>query len=414
MRAELAYIARLDPGWKQDLEGGRIALVGLGALRGCSDQVVLARDFEDACQPFHDRRESTGYLRYTFTMPKELSLVAQGHPIRARMAMYAAVQSALDAAFPGMDTTHASTLARIRSAFSTATYERLLISGRCQRLAYDNLRAAVARILIGAERKLTARFEAMTSHYLCEASFCRPRTGHDKGGVEARGKGIRLQHLVPIPSGSDLEEINRALLSRLDARVDERFAVELGRMLPLPTHAFRARATHLPSVSRRSLITVEGAVYSVPTAWAGLDVTAHVGAEDVQVVGPTGTVVHPRMRLGQRSIDYRHYLSELSRKPQALRQVAAELVRDLGTPFDTAWRLLVDRHGPKQAARIFAKVLGYVEARGLAVVAQTLQAALTREEPLLLALAPPVPPEALLEYPLHGPRTSSLTASEPD
>jgi transposase len=266
-----------------------------------------------------------------------------------------------------------------------------------QRLAYDNLRAAVTKILVGAERELTARFEAMTSHYLCEASFCRPRTGHDKGGVEARGKGIRLQHLVPIPSGSDLEEINRALLGRLDARVDERFAVELGRMLPLPTHAFRARATHLPSVSRRSLITVEGAVYSVPTAWAGLDVTAHVGAEDVQVVGPTGTVVHPRMRLGQRSIDYRHYLSELARKPQALRQVAAELVRDLGTPFDTAWRLLVDRHGPKQAARIFAKVLGYVEARGLAVVAQTLQAALGREEPLLLALAPPAPPEALLD-----------------
>jgi transposase len=266
-----------------------------------------------------------------------------------------------------------------------------------QRLAYDNLRAAVAKILVGAERKLTARFEAMTSHYLCEASFCRPRTGHDKGGVEARGKGIRLQHLVPIPSGSDIEEINRVLLERLDARVDQRFAAERGGMLPLPTHPFRARATHLPSASRRSLIAVEGAVYSVPCAWAGLDVTAHVGADDVEVVGPTGTVVHPRMRLGQRSIDYRHYLPELARKPQALRQVAAELVRDLGSPFDAAWRLLVDRHGPKQAARIFAKVLGYVEARGLAVVAQTLQDALSREEPMLLALAPPPPPETLLE-----------------
>ena len=117
-----------------------------------------------------------------------------------------------------------------------------------------------------------------------------------------------------------------------------------------------------------------------------------------EVVGPDG---HGRRTrgcvLGQRSIDYRHYLPELARKPQALRQVAAELVRDLGPPFDAAWRLLVDRHGPKQAARIFAKVLGYVESRGLAVVAQTLQDALGREEPLLLALAPPAPPEALLD-----------------
>lgn len=265
-----------------------------------------------------------------------------------------------------------------------------------QRLAYDNLRAAVARILVGAERELTWRFEALVSHYLCEASFCRPRTGHDKGGVEARGKGIRLQHLVPIPSGRDLDEINRMLLDRLDARVDDRFSVERGHMLPLPVHPFLARATHLPSVSRRSLITVDGAVYSVPCKWAGLDVTAHVGAEDVQVVGPTGTVVHPRMRLGQRSIDYRHYLPELARKPQALRQVAAELMRDLGAPFDAAWRLLVDTHGPKQAARVFAKILGYIEVRGLAVVAETLRGALRCEEPLLLALAPPVPPEALL------------------
>ena len=56
----MAYIARLDPGWKQELEGGRVALVGLGALRGCSDQAVLAREFEDACQPFHDRRGARG------------------------------------------------------------------------------------------------------------------------------------------------------------------------------------------------------------------------------------------------------------------------------------------------------------------------------------------------------------------
>ena len=116
-----------------------------------------------------------------------------------------------------------------------------------QRLAYDNLRAAVAKILVGAERKLTARFEAMTSHYLCEASFCRPRTGHDKGGVEARGKGIRLQHLVPIPSGSDLEEINRVLLERLDARVDQRFAAERGGMLPLPS-ACLSGSGHTPAL----------------------------------------------------------------------------------------------------------------------------------------------------------------------
>jgi hypothetical protein len=38
----------------------------------------------------------------------------------------------------------------------------------------------------------------MTVHAVFEANFCRPYTGHDKGGVESRGKNIRLQSLVPI------------------------------------------------------------------------------------------------------------------------------------------------------------------------------------------------------------------------
>jgi transposase len=264
------------------------------------------------------------------------------------------------------------------------------------RIAYDNLKAAVTRLLVGSERLLAARFEALSSHYLFEACFCRPRTGHDKGGVESRGKAIRWQHLVPIPKG-DLDAMRGKLLARLDATHDSsKFAAERVQSLPLPAHRFDARRTHAPSVSQRSLVCLEGAVYSVPCEWAGLDVTAHVGADEVEIVGPSGVAKHPRMRFGERSIDYRHYVRELAKKPQAVRQVAAELIRDLGPPFDTAWRSLVDAHGPKQAARVFAKVLAHVETRGLDLVARTLSTALAKGEPLLLALAPPVVPSAIV------------------
>src|SRR5438445_7372388 len=87
------------------------------------------------------------------------------------------------------------------------------------RLAYDNLRPAVVRILVGGERALTPRFAALASHYLFEPCFCRPGVGHDKGGVEGRGKALRRQALVPIPSGPTLDAINAALLARLDARL---------------------------------------------------------------------------------------------------------------------------------------------------------------------------------------------------
>jgi len=272
-----------------------------------------------------------------------------------------------------------------------------------QRIAYDNLRAAVVKVLAGSERTLSPRFEALVSHYLFEPSFCRPRTGHDKGGVEARGKGIRTQHLVPIPVGNDLDAIRGALQARLDAAFSikaealARFDAERSRMLPVPQHQFRACATHVVGVSRRSLVCVEGVVYSVPCTWADLDVTAHVGADLVEIVGPDGSVTHARGRFGERVIDYRHYLRELATKPQAVRQVAAPLVRDLGEPFGTAWRSLVDAHGPKQASRIFAKVLGYIETRGLVAVARLLEVALAHSEPLLLALAPSAPAQTTLE-----------------
>ena len=87
------------------------------------------------------------------------------------------------------------------------------------RIAYDNLRAAVVRILVGGERTLTARFQALASHYLLEPCFCRPGEGHAKGGVEARGKALRQQLLVPIPAAPTLEAINAMLLARLDARL---------------------------------------------------------------------------------------------------------------------------------------------------------------------------------------------------
>ena len=261
-----------------------------------------------------------------------------------------------------------------------------------QRIAYDNLKAAVARILVGSERALAARFQALASHYLFEPVFCRPRTGHDKGGVEARGKAIRWQHLVPIPSGDDLATVRGALLARVAEQQKGQLDAERGQMLPLPGHAFDARRTQSLGVSSRSLVVFEGTTYSVPCTWAGLDVVAHVGPDTVDFAGPGRAVTRRRGRFGERVIDYTDYVPELAKKPQAVRQVAAHLVKDLGEPFGKAWRALVDAHGPKQAGRIFAKILAHVEERGVRTVGERLAVALNHDEPLLLALAPPAPP----------------------
>jgi transposase len=276
------------------------------------------------------------------------------------------------------------------------------------RIAYDNLRAAVVRILVGGERALTPRFAALASHYLVEPCFCRPSEGHDKGGVEARGKAVRRQALVPIPRAPTLAAINQALLARMDGRlamggdvagdtIGTRFAADARSFRPLPL-PFVAEATTVATVSPRALVRLEGAVYSVPCRWAGLDLIARIGATTVTIVGRDSTpILHPRKRFGQRSIDYRHYLPELARKPQAVRQVLPELLRDLGAPFSVVWDHFHAAHAPRDAARLFAKVLAQLDTHGFAVVVPALQAALCRGTPLLLALTPGSSTPARLE-----------------
>ncbi len=51
---------------------------------------------------------------------------------------------------------------------------------------YDNLKAAVVKVLLGREREDNPRFVALRSHYGFDSFFCLPGAegAHEKGGVE--------------------------------------------------------------------------------------------------------------------------------------------------------------------------------------------------------------------------------------
>jgi len=269
--------------------------------------------------------------------------------------------------------------------------------GVARRLVYDNLSAAVKRIMGLKERELTDRFLALCSHYLFEPCFARPGEGHDKGGVESRGKGIRLQHMTPIVFGQDLEEISATVLAdaermwqkkrRADGRaLRELFEEEKGHFLPLPSMAFDVRRVVPVSISRSSTATVGGALYSLPSRWARLQAMAYVGPVDILFHCRGEEMTHPRQARGQRQIFYRHYMRELARKPQAVRQVVPELVVELGPPYGRLWDLLERTHGPKKGARVLAGILGAIHEHGEEVVTPALEDALRQGRCDLLSL----------------------------
>jgi transposase len=280
---------------------------------------------------------------------------------------------------------HADQLSFLDAHVRASTY----LGGVPRRVVYDNLSAAVKKI-VGSERELTERFKALVSHYLFEPCFARPGEGHDKGGVEARGKGIRLAHLTPIPQGRGLSEISEFLLGEVERTFtgERRLAEESEHLRELPERPFEARRVELVNVSRRAMVRIEGAGYSVPSRWASLRATAYVGVEDVRIHCCGQSETYPRERKGVRKVRYRHYLAELSRKPQAVRQVAPELVRELGEPYGGLWEMLTGRYGEKEASSILSRILGAVLDHGEDPVSDALATALSEGRADLLALAP--------------------------
>lgn len=250
-------------------------------------------------------------------------------------------------------------------------------------VAYDNLTAAVAKILVGAPRVVRPRFAAMVAHYALEARFCRPGEGHDKGGVESRGGHVRWQHLVPLPRGETLAEISAALQLRVDAQ-HARDAVRTGawekerialRALPRP---FDGRQVRTVQLRHHASYSVGGAAYSIPSRWCGHTVDLFVGTDTVSFGRGDEVVCHPRRPFGGKSVDYSHHLLPLSRKPQALRQVVSELIAQFQDPWPDLWAALRARYAPDdlEAARRLAPWLERADREGLKRLAPRIREAL--------------------------------------
>jgi transposase len=203
------------------------------------------------------------------------------------------------------------------------------LGGVFRHLRYDNLSAAVRKILRGYRREETARFVAFRSHWGFEASFCTPGEGHEKGGVEGEGGYFRRNHLVPVPAIRDLDELNALLLAGcqedlarvIDGRqqtIGEALAVERQHLLPLASEGFdlvEVSFGHLDGLRR---VKAKTNAYSAPLP-PGTTVQVKLAPTTVELCHQGRCVARHARSYGrhQEILELEHYLDVLEHKPGA-------------------------------------------------------------------------------------------------
>lgn len=218
-------------------------------------------------------------------------------------------------------------------------------------IRYDNLTAAVIRVVLGRGRVENPRFIALRSTYGFDSFFCLPgiQGAHEKGGVEGEIGRFRRRHLVPLPDFAGIGELN-VYMAAADVKDDERritgrietvgaaAARELPGLGALPVEAFDPAAVLSCRVDARARVCVRQSYYSVPARFAGRRVQIRLGATTVTAVAQ-GVVVARHVRsIHKYSEDLQldHYLEVLARKPGALAGSTALVAARAGGAFTTS------------------------------------------------------------------------------
>lgn len=203
-------------------------------------------------------------------------------------------------------------------------------------MIFDNLTAAVRKILQGKRRKEQDSFMRFRAYYTFSATFCNPGQGHEKGGVEGLVGFARRNFLVPIPQSDSLEAINRDILCGCIAygnhciagrqqTVNELFELEKQSLLSLPEVPFNNVQLYQQKADKYATVIIDKNRYSVPTRYCGFQLRIEATYERIVIFHRTSKIAsHQRLfSNNQWQLNPDHYLELIRERPLAFHSARA-------------------------------------------------------------------------------------------
>jgi len=206
-----------------------------------------------------------------------------------------------------------------------------LAGGVPKKIWFDNLSAAVAKIVNHQDRKLTVAFQRFKLHYGFQAEFCNPGKGNEKGNCENKVGTTRRNWMVPTPELLSFEKINEEMHRKAQEYlkeihyekkrpVEDLWLEEKPKMLPLPRENFEVFKLEAATLDNYGKVLFEKEHFHLPKGKRKERVLLKIYWDEVKVLNQNyeliGSFPRPYV-MKEREIKWAEGLEVIYHKPKA-------------------------------------------------------------------------------------------------
>lgn len=203
------------------------------------------------------------------------------------------------------------------------------------------------------ETLLTERYQKLCEHYRVTGTRNNPGVAHENGAIESPNGHFKrkVEQQLMLRGNSDFDSLAEyeALLHQTVAKINRqcktRFEEEKAKLQPLPGRRTNGFSELYVMVTSSSTISVKRVTYTVPSRLIGVRLLVHIFDDHLELFyGHEPTLklerIHAIAPNRARSVDHRHVIHSLARKPNAFK---CSLIRDDLIPlgdFRLIWQKL--------------------------------------------------------------------------